>query len=280
MVYTFSQNDQMASDDEFRFNINLTEDFVDVVADIDHNPISHVQNLPCTTGNKYNTGTDYVFKAKGESTLCGVCTLGQFGWQLWDAEDTTMLKEAYKTVANLPAWAEPTYNINLPAFNFDQEGRFLLKYGLFSSTGNPYADLNPSNNLASFEIVLNDSIDLKVVDVYPSHSAQSSLFYYGTDRSSRPTPTLATCRWRHLGLYQVYNSQYDLEVDGTCLIPVMHPGRRYCNFNMTTTGNNRLIRVQMPTIYQNGEDAAWATTCTSDRRRAGGPHQPLRADQL
>ena len=55
--------------------------------------------------------------------------------------------------------------------------------------------------------------------------------------------------------YQVYNSQYDLEVDGTCLIPVMHPGdAATCTFNMTTTGNNRLIRVQMPTIYQNGED--------------------------
>ena len=116
VVYTFSQNDQMASDDEFRFNINLTEDFVDVVADIDHNPISHVQNLAVYDGEQVlNTGTDYVFKAKGESTLCGVCTFsGQFGWQLWDADDTTMLKEAYKTVANLPAWGgTDPYNICL-----------------------------------------------------------------------------------------------------------------------------------------------------------------------
>ena len=35
----------------------------------------------------------------------------------------------------------------------------------------------------------------------------------------------------------------------------MHPGdTATCTFNLTTTGNNRLIRVQLPTIYQNGED--------------------------
>ena len=197
VVYTFSQNDQMASDDEFRFNINLTEDFVDVVADIDHNPISHVQNLAVYDGEQVlNTGTDYVFKAKGESTLCGVCTFsGQFGWQLWDADDTTMLKEAYKTVANLPAWGgTDPYNINLPAFNFGQEGRFLPKYGLFSSTGNPYADLNPSNNLASFEIVLNDSIDLKAVDVsQPQRTILAVLLRY------RPCHLDLRQPWQHVG---------------------------------------------------------------------------------
>ena len=91
-----------------------------------------------------------------------------------------MLKEAYKTVETLPAWGgyDP-YNMNLPAFSYGEEGRYLLKFGLFGSTGNPYGDLNPSNNLASFEIVLDDSIDLKQTDVYPSHNAQSSEFYYG-----------------------------------------------------------------------------------------------------
>ena len=259
VVYTFSQNDQMASDDEFRFNINLTEDFVDVVADTAHNPLSHLQNLAEYNEERVlNTGTDYVFKSKGESTLCGVCTFsGQFGWQLWDAEDTMMLKEAYKTVANLPAWGgTDPFNINLPAFNYGQEGRYLLKYGLFSSTGNPYGDLNPANNLASFEIVLNDSIDLKVIDVYPSHSAQSSEFYYGTDRVITTYANLGNMSVENVTVsYQVYNPQYDLEVDSSCLIPIMHPGdTATCNFNMTTTGDDRLIRVQMPTIYQNGED--------------------------
>ena len=55
--------------------------------------------------------------------------------------------------------------------------------------------------------------------------------------------------------YQVYNTQYELEVEDSCDIAVMHPSdTASCTFNMTTTGNNRLIRVQLPTIYQNGED--------------------------
>ena len=185
IVYAFSQNDQLASDDEMSFTINLTNDFVDVIADTAHNPIEHLPNLAVYGDDEVlNTGTDYVFKAKGQSTLCGVCTFsGEFGWQLWDINETMMLKEAYKTVETLPAWGgyDP-YNMNLPAFSYGEEGRYLLKFGLFGSTGNPYGDLNPSNNLASFEIVLDDSIDLKVTDVYPSHNAQSSEFYYGLDR--------------------------------------------------------------------------------------------------
>ena len=259
IVYAFSQNDQLASDDEMSFTINLTNDFVDVIADTGHNPIEHLPNLAVYGDDEVlNTGTDYVFKAKGQSTLCGLCTFsGEFGWQLWDLNETMMLKEAYKTVETLPAWGgyDP-YNMNLPAFNYGQEGRYLLKFGLFSSTGNPYADLNPSNNLASFEIVLDDSIDLKVTDVYPSHNSQSSQFYYGTDRVVSTFENLGNMSVENITVsYSVYNTQYDLEVEDSCEIPVMHPSdTATCTFNLTTTGNNRLIRVQMPTIYQNGED--------------------------
>ncbi|MEL0331242.1 MAG: hypothetical protein VW982_03385 [Candidatus Poseidoniales archaeon] len=259
IVYAFSQNDQLASDDEMSFTINLTNDFVDVIADTGHNPIEHLPNLAVYGDDEVlNTGTDYVFKAKGQSTLCGVCTFsGEFGWQLWDINETMMLKEAYKTVETLPAWGgyDP-YNMNLPAFSYGEEGRYLLKFGLFGSTGNPYGDLNPSNNLASFEIVLDDSIDLKVTDVYPSHNAQSSEFYYGIDRVVSTFENLGNMSVENITVsYSVYNTQYELEVEDICEIPVMHPGdTATCTFNLTTTGNNRLIRVQLPTIYQNGED--------------------------
>ena len=259
IVYAFSQNDQLASDDEMSFTINLTNDFVDVIADTAHNPIEHLPNLAVYGDDEVlNTGTDYVFKAKGQSTLCGVCTFsGEFGWQLWDINETMMLKEAYKTVETLPAWGgyDP-YNMNLPAFSYGEEGRYLLKFGLFGSTGNPYGDLNPSNNLASFEIVLDDSIDLKVTDVYPSHNAQSSEFYYGLDRVVSTFENLGNMSVENITVsYSVYNTQYELEVEDICEIPVMHPGdTASCTFNLTTTGNNRLIRVQLPTIYQNGED--------------------------
>ena len=90
-----------------------------------------------------------MFKAKGLSTVCGVCTFsGDFGWQLWDADSTMMLKEAYRTVDNLPAWGGyDSYNLNLPAFSHGQEGRYMLLFGLFSSTGNPYGTSTPPTTL-------------------------------------------------------------------------------------------------------------------------------------
>ena len=259
IVYAFSQNDQLPTDDEFRFTINLTNDFVDVIADVNHNPLDHINHLAVYDGEQVlNTDTPYVFKSKGQSTVCGVCIFsGEFGWQLWNEEGTVMLKEAFRTIETLPAWGgyDP-FNINLPEFSYGQEGRYLLKYGLFGSTGNPYADLNPNNNLATYNLVLNDSIDLKVIDVYPSHDAQASLFYYGSDRVVATFANLGNMSVENVSIsFEVYNPQYELEVDENCLVPVMHPaGSATCQFNMTTTGNNRLIRVQMPTIYQEGED--------------------------
>ena len=74
IIYTFSENDQVAADDEFRFHINLTSDFVDVIADTEHNPLEHLANLAVFDDEQVlNTNTDYVFKAKVESTLCCGC---------------------------------------------------------------------------------------------------------------------------------------------------------------------------------------------------------------
>ncbi len=259
IVYAFNQDDQMPDDDEFKFTINLTNDFVDVIADTSHNPLEHINHLAVHDGESIlNTDTEYVFKAKGLSTVCGVCTFsGDFGWQLWDADSTMMLKEAYRTVDNLPAWGGyDSYNLNLPAFSHGQEGRYMLLFGLFSSTGNPYGDLNPTNNLASVEIVLDDSLDLKVVDVHPSHNSESDQFYYGNERVVSTFVNLGNTTVENITVsFQVYNSQYNLEVEDSCDIPLMHPGDSVsCTFNMTTTGDDRLLRVQMPTIYQNGED--------------------------
>ena len=259
ILYAFSNNDQDPSDDVFIFNINLTSNYVDATIEDDHNPLEHLENLS-TYANELvlNTGTDYVLKTKGEATICALCTFsGDFGWQLWDLEETMLLKEAYRSVSNLPAWGGPSpFNMNLPDFSFNQEGRFLLKHGLFNSTGNPHSDLNPNNNLATFEVVLNDSIDLKITNVYPSHSAQSSSFYYGTERVVAEIANVGNTTVESVtASFQVYDQQYELEVSDSCDIDIMHPGAtETCRFNLTTTGASRLLRVQLPTIFTIGED--------------------------
>lgn len=260
ILYSFSSNDADASNDELLFQINLTPNFVDVEVDESHNPIQHIPNLAMYDGERVlNTGTDYVFKSKGEATICGVCTFNaEFGWQLWDEQDTTMLSESYRTVSNLPAWggASP-FNLDMPTFNFNTEGRFLLKIGLFNSSGNPYADLNGNNNIAEFEIVLNNSIDLKVMDVYPSHSNQALVFYYGTDRVVSEIRNNGNQTVNDINIsFTVYNAQFDLEVEDYCDIDTLYPGQTtVCTFDITTTGASRLLRVQIPTIFQIGKDS-------------------------
>ena len=260
IVYAFSSLDSTGADDQFLFHINLTFDFVDVIVDQTHNPLSHLPNL-ATYNNELvlNSNTDYVFKSKGQSTVCGDCIFSaEFGWQLWDTDETVLIQESYKSVSTLPAWGgiDP-FNINLPVFNFASEGRFLLKYGMFTSSGNPHGDLNDYNNLARFEIVLNNSLDLKVKDVYPSHSQTASLFYFGTNRVISEISNVGNRTVTDVNVqFNVFDQQFNSGGEGSCLLPAIHPGQTLiCQFNLTTTGNSRLLRVQVPTIYDIGTDA-------------------------
>lgn len=280
VVYAFSHNDQNASDDAYAFNINLTSNFVDVSLNTDHNPLQHLQNMAVYDGETVlNTGTEYILKAKGTSTVCSGCSLAaEFGWQLWDLQETVKLKEGYRTVSNLPAWGGvDVLNLNLPNLTFEQEGRFLLKYGLFGSTGNPSGDLNAFNNFATYELVFNDSLDLKIDDVYPSHDRTSSQFYFGTDRVVVEISNQGNTTVEGTTLdFDVYDQQYELEVADTCDLPTMHPGAvATCTLNLTTTGASRLLRAQLPTIFSNGQDVRMGDNLYSITADVSiGPIQP------
>ena len=263
VVFAFDQNDQNPSDDELIFSANITNFYADAMVNNQHNPLENIDNLAMYNGSSVlNTGTDYTFNARGQATICGGCFFdANFGWQLWDTSDTMMLREAYRNISNLDAWGGMSpFNINLPAFSFNQEGEYILKWGVFSSTGNPNGDLNPTNNIASTFLVLDDSIDLQVVDVYPSHSAQASTFYYGTDRVKSDILNQGNMSVENItAAFEVYDGQFQLEVQDSCEIPIIHPGESItCSFNLTTTGTSRLLRVQLPTIYQAGEDVRMA----------------------
>lgn len=263
VVFAFDQNDQNPSDDELVFNINITEFYIDAMVNNLHDPLENINNLATYNGSSIlNTGTDYTFNARGQATICGDCSFdADFGWQLWDSDETMMLREAYRNISTLAAWGGMTpFNINLPAFSFNQEGEYIMKWGVFSSTGNPHGDLNPSNNIASTSLVLDDSIDLQVVDVYPSHNSQASTFYYGTDRVKADILNQGNMSIDNVtAAFEVYDEQFQLEVQDSCDIAMLHPGESAtCSFNLTTTGTSRLLRVQLPTIFQAGEDARMA----------------------
>lgn len=261
VLYTFSNVDQDPTDDAYLFQINVTNAFIEAVVQTNHNPLDHLQNLAVYDGEQVlNSNTEYILKSKGQASVCSGCTLdAEFGWQLWTLDGITLLNQDYRTVSwsGADAWGGfSPFNLDLPTFTHDEEGRFLLKYGLFNSSGNPSGDLNPYNDLTNFTVVLNDSIDLKIDDVYPSHDAQASVFYFGTDRVVAEVSNPGNTSVDGAALtFEVYDQQYELEVADGCDLPILHPGQTAsCSLNLTTTGDARLLRVQLQTIFSVGED--------------------------
>ena len=84
MIYTFVKTSGRC-DDEFRFNINLTSDFVDVVADTDHNPLTHLKTWPSTTTSRCLTRARITFSSPKANQPCAafapspVSLAGNFG---------------------------------------------------------------------------------------------------------------------------------------------------------------------------------------------------------
>ena len=160
-------------------------------------------------------------------------------------------------------WIRPLQH-EPPAFNYGQEGRYLLKFGLFSSTGNPTLTSTLPTTWPVLKSFLTIALTSRSWMCIRATTHQSSQFYYGTDNVVSTFENLGNMSVENITVsYSVYNTQYDPEVEDSCEIPVMHPSdTATCTFNLTTTGNNRLIRVQMPTIYRTAKTFVWATTST------------------
>jgi hypothetical protein len=259
VLFAFDISDSNPSDDELRYVINVTIHYADIIVNEGHNPLENLNGLAVYQGLEViNTDTDYVLNARGQATVCDTCNLdASFGWQLWSADETILLKEAYRNVTDLFAWGGfSPFNLNLPAMSYSQEGEFVLKWGAFESVGTPYADMNTQDNIAQITLIVDDSIDLQVSDLYPSHDNQGTSFYYGIDRVHSVITNQGNMTVSNVfAEFEVYSPQFELEVELDCLIDELLPGESTtCMFNMTTTGNNRLLRVRLPNIFQNGED--------------------------
>ena len=259
IVFAFDEIDQSAADDVLRYTINITVQFTDIIVNQNHNPLENINNLATYDGEDVlNSNTDYVFNAKGQVSSCGNCGLNaMFGWQLWTHDETSLLKESYISVTNLPSWGGfSDFNINLPSMNYTQEGRYILKWGAFNTTGTIYADMNVQNNLAQVEIVLDDSHDIVVSDIYPSHNNLATEYYYGTDRVHSVISNNGNISVVNMTvLFEVYSPQFDLEVEESCEVPVLWPGdSTTCVYNLTTTGANRLLRVRAPSTFLSSDD--------------------------
>lgn len=259
VVYAFAATDQNAVDDELKFNINVTQYFSDITVNNAHDVLENIDHLAERDGQRIlNAGTTYNLTARGHAISCPTCSLdANMGWQLWTEDGNVLLDQAYRNVTTLPNWGGlEAFNQALPSLNHGTEGTFLLKWGVFSSIGTPHGDKNIEDNLASSVLVFNNSLDLEVMNVYPSHSASATTFYYGTERLTAEIRNNGNITVDDIAVtLEVLSPQFLTEVDETCQVDQLHPGETTtCLFPMTTTGTSRTVRVSLPNSYVNGYD--------------------------
>ncbi len=260
IVYAFDLLDQDASDDSYQFHINLTRSFVDLAVDSTYDPTSTLTDLATYNGKKVlNTGTDYTMQLKGSITACGTCNVvAQLGWQLWSEDKTTLLSESYMNVTNLPAWGGVSqFSQTMPVLTHSTQGTFSLTWGLFNSSGTPYADLNPSNDLSEIIVVFDNTLDLQATSMAPGHDSTSNEYYYGDDMVHTTITNKGNLSVNYVMIiFNVYNSIGELFEEESCTLTNFKPAEsRSCMFNLTNVGTNRILSINVPTSFIEGPDA-------------------------
>ena len=260
IVFAFPVADQNSADDRLKVNVNVTTEFSDFIVDDEHDPLESVEHLALINGEKVlNTQTPYIITASGMVSTCGTCNLeADFGWQIWDINDSVKLREAYTTETTfISNGVFRAKEVSLPPLNFSQQGSFLLKWGVFSSSGTPQGDMNEYDNIAITHILFDDTLDLTIEDVFPSHDRTDSKFYFGTERAigevsnvgSRPVTSFTV-------YFEIYTAQFELEAADECWIDIIYPGETIqCAFDVNSTGP-RLLRVRTATQFPGHDDAA------------------------
>lgn len=270
IVYAFDLQDQDASDDSLTFRINLTRSFVDLAVDSTYDPTSTLSNLAVYGGNSIlNTNIDYDMQIVGSVTACGTCNfVAELGWQLWDEGETMLLAESYTNVSNLPSWGGiSSFSRAMPAFTHSSQGTFTLIWGMFSSTGTPYSDLNTQNDLAQITVIFDDTIDLQATSMAPGHDSSSSDYYFGEDMvhstiSNKGNLTIANV----IISFQVYDSIGDVEDETQCILSNLQPGEsEICMFNLSTVGAGRTLTISVPVTFAEGSDAKMGDNSLSEQ---------------
>jgi len=260
VVYEFVLADDISANDNLKFNIHVSQTFSDVSANQNYNPFDNIDNLAEYNGQRIlNTNTDYSIQSKGTVISCTSCNLeSEFGWQLWDGTGTQMLKTQFKNVTNLPNWGGlDVYTVQLPTFNYSEEGTYVLKFGMISSTGTPYGDQNTYNDLVTIPVVIDDTIDVGIIDWHPSHDPEDTLYYYGSERVHSDVGNFGNKTIENLVInFDIFNgNNFQIEQSASCTIPALHPGdSETCVYNINTTGANKLFRFSIQSDSIGGQD--------------------------
>ena len=260
VVFKFTYADVDTSDDVLSYNINLTAEYSDVSVDQDQDPRETLSNLHTYNGEfVLNTDQDYVMSVSGTAHTCGECGLiAYMGWNLREL-DGTLVATANQSVTTLPSGGyEQAYNTALPALNYSAPGRYIFEFGLIDSASAFDGDLNDYNDLAQVEIVLDNTLDLRIASMYPSHDPSSPSYYYGEDMLSVDVENIGNFTVEDVIItFEMFDAVGESEFLDTCTIDKLSPGEAStCMFNLTKVGEGKELRMYMPTTFNGRPDTA------------------------
>jgi hypothetical protein len=270
VVFSFDISDQVSSNDVLKYNFNVSQSFVDLSVDESWKPYDDIEGLAIFDGQKIlNSNTNYTLKAKGTVNSCGSCNFNaSIGWQLWDQGETVMLDESYSYNSGLNSWGVVmAFGHQMPVFNYPFTGTYILKWGLYNSTGTPYSDLNQFNDITSTSIIIDDTIDVAVASMYPAHDSSSEHYYFGNEMVYSEVSNLGNKTVENFFVvFQVFDLGSELKMEQQCLVTSLIPTQSHiCKFNITVTGDNRILKIAAPNNFLSGQDAKTSDNIISEQ---------------
>jgi len=260
VVFKFDYADIDTSDDILSYNINLTAEFSDIAVDSEQDPRDTLSALHTYDGEVVlNTEVEYEMDIYGIVNTCGTCDLvANIGWNLMTL-DGTLVNNATRSVTNLPDGGyELPFTTALPALNHSIPGRYIFEFGLVSSSGSYDGDLNSFNDLTQIEIVLDNTLDLRIASMYPSHDQSSPSYYYGEDMISAKIENIGNFTILDaIVTFEMFDAQGESEHIETCDIDILGPSQfTTCTFDIVEIGDGKELRVYMPTSFDGRADTA------------------------
>ncbi len=258
VVFKLTYADVDTSDDVLSYNINLTEEYSDISVDSSQDPRETLSDLHTYDGEfVLNTDQDYVMSVYGTAHTCGTCGLiAYMGWNLRELDGTLVATEN-QSVTTLPSGGyEQAYTTSLPALNYSVPGRYIFEFGLIDSASNFDGDLNDYNDLAQVEIVLDNTLDLRIASMYPSHNPSSPNYYFGEDMLSVDIENIGNFTVEDILItFEMFDAVGESEFIDTCSLDKLGPGEAStCMFNLTKVGEGKELRIYMPTTFNGRPD--------------------------
>ena len=235
----FDDYDQNVTNDKITSQFTLTNAYVDLSVEVS-NPFSDIPFLT-TFENKYviNSNTDYDLEFPYTLESCGTCVFdATFGWKLYSSDGQFLVTESnYTETLASTSGIEKAFTGVLPSFSHIAQGSFLMEFGLYNSSGN--VDAIPSNNVHTVPIIIDDSLDIKALMMFPTQDPTSSSYYFGEDG--------VTLEIENDGYVSVYDFSVSLTIKTrggtqlsveTCTVSDLHPTEvEECQFDIENLGD-------------------------------------------